>query len=166
MTVCDRIRASIPIRSGGWAGSSASRPRITKSPMTAPSPISARGSTSAVSEMLVGMSRVWAWRVGRKHIRSADGWARRRSPGRCGPCYHPQPMHLLIVNQYGLPTGTPGITRHGDLGAELARRGHEVTVIASRFNYLTRSNSGGRSIEDHGGVRFRWLDTGSYRGND
>src|SRR5262245_37145589 len=82
------------------------------------------------------------------------------------PCYHPQPMHLLIVNQYGLPTGTPGITRHGDLGAELARRGHEVTVIASRFNYLTRSSSGGRSIEDYGGVRFRWLDTGSYRGND
>jgi glycosyltransferase involved in cell wall biosynthesis len=82
------------------------------------------------------------------------------------PCYHPQPMHLLIVNQYGLPTGTPGITRHGDLGAELARRGHEVTVIASRFNYLTRSRSDGRTSEDHGGVRFRWLDTGSYRGND
>ena len=75
-------------------------------------------------------------------------------------------MHVLIVNQYGLPTGTPGITRHGDLGAELARRGHEVTVIASRFNYLTRSSSGGRTAEDHGGVRFRWLDTGTYRGND
>ena len=75
-------------------------------------------------------------------------------------------MHLLIVNQYGLPTGTPGITRHGDLGAELVRRGHEVTVIASRFNYLTRSSSDGRTTEDHGGVRFRWLDTGSYRGND
>lgn len=77
-------------------------------------------------------------------------------------------MHLVIINQYGLPAGAPGITRHGDLGAELVRQGHEVTVIASRFNYLTRS--AGRTnvapITIHDGVRFVWVDTGSYRRND
>jgi glycosyltransferase involved in cell wall biosynthesis len=75
-------------------------------------------------------------------------------------------MHLLIVNQYGLPAGVPGITRHGDLGAHLVRRGHEVTVIASRFNYLTRAAHGASPTEDHDGVQFRWLDTGTYRTND
>jgi glycosyltransferase involved in cell wall biosynthesis len=77
-------------------------------------------------------------------------------------------MHLVIVNQYGLPAGAPGITRHGDLGAELVRRGHTVTVIASRFNYLTRSDedAAGAPVEVHDGVRFRWLDTGVYAGND
>ncbi|MFP5343039.1 MAG: glycosyltransferase family 4 protein [Candidatus Limnocylindria bacterium] len=77
-------------------------------------------------------------------------------------------MHLVIVNQYGLPAGASGITRHGDLGAALVRQGHDVTVIASRFNYLTRDASGSRrtSRSVHDGVRFVWLDTGSYRAND
>ena len=77
-------------------------------------------------------------------------------------------MHLVIVNQYGLPAGASGITRHGDLGAELVRRGHDVTVIAARFNYLTRASgaAGASANESHSGVRFRWLDTGSYRTND
>ena len=41
-----------------------------------------------------------------------------------------------------------------------------MTVIASRFNYLTRASSDGRTVEDYADVRFRWLDTGTYRGND
>jgi len=76
-------------------------------------------------------------------------------------------MHLLIVNQYGLPAGRAGITRHGDLGAELVKRGHEVTVIASRFNYLTRQSDPGHArLERHAGVIFRWLDTATYATND
>ncbi len=76
-------------------------------------------------------------------------------------------MRLLIVNQYGLPAGRPGITRHGDLGAELVRLGHEVTVLASRFNYLTRrSDAGGGGPDREAGVTFDWLDTGTYSAND
>ena len=76
-------------------------------------------------------------------------------------------MRILLLNQYALPRGAPGITRHGDLGAELARRGHEVTVVASPFNYLTRKGvEGERRHELHSGVRFAWLDTGTYRRND
>lgn len=82
-------------------------------------------------------------------------------------CYDHGPMHILIVNQYALPAEAAGITRHGDLGRELVRRGHRVTVIASRFNYLTRSaDAGGAKREDHFGVTFRWLKTGSYSMND
>ena len=76
-------------------------------------------------------------------------------------------MRLLVVNQYGLPAGRPGITRHGDLGAALVDMGHEVTVLASRLSYLTRAEDRRAApIERHSGVQFRWLDTGTYRGND
>lgn len=76
-------------------------------------------------------------------------------------------MHVLIVHQYALPAGAAGNTRHGDLGRELAQRGHRVTIIASSFNYLTRtsreSQKGAQRIQ---GVNFQWLRTGSYEGND
>ncbi|MCV0403172.1 MAG: glycosyltransferase family 4 protein [Chloroflexi bacterium] len=76
-------------------------------------------------------------------------------------------MHLLIVNQYGLPAGWSGITRHGDLGAELVRRGHRVTVLASRFNYMTRTADRDRAErESHRGVEFRWLHSAPYANND
>lgn len=76
-------------------------------------------------------------------------------------------LHVVIVNQYALPAGAAGITRHGDLGRELARNGHSVTVIASRFNYLSRSSEPSRAPEEEvDGVTFRWLRTGSYEAND
>jgi len=79
----------------------------------------------------------------------------------------PRRMHVAIINQYALPSGVPGITRHGDLGAELARRGHRVTILASRFHYLTREgNDQGPPTEVRDGVEFRWLDTGTYARND
>lgn len=82
-------------------------------------------------------------------------------------------VRLLILNQYALPRGAPGITRHGDLGAALAASGHDITIVASRFNYLTRradgparDSSGPSRTEVHSGVTFKWLNTGSYRRND
>ena len=79
----------------------------------------------------------------------------------------PRRMHVAIINQYALPSGVPGITRHGDLGAELVRRGHRVTVLASRFHYLTREGNDERPPSElRDGVEFRWLDTGTYARND
>lgn len=78
-------------------------------------------------------------------------------------------MRVLILNQYALPAGEAGITRHGDIGAELVRRGHEVTVIASDYDYFTRQRThrGGQSgASNHDGVKFVWLRTGGYVGND
>lgn len=78
-------------------------------------------------------------------------------------------MRVLILNQYALPAGEAGITRHGDIGAELVRRGHDVTVIASDYDYFTRrrtQRAGKADAEKHLGVRFVWLRTGAYVGND
>jgi glycosyltransferase involved in cell wall biosynthesis len=77
-------------------------------------------------------------------------------------------MRVLILNQYALPAGSAGITRHGDIGAELVRRGHEVTVIASDFDYLRRqpAHREEQSEVTPDGVRFVWLRTGAYSGND
>ena len=77
-------------------------------------------------------------------------------------------MNLVILNQYALPAGSAGITRHGDIGAELVRRGHHVTVIASAFDYLRRQPVERQRPSDltSEGVRFIWLQTGSYTAND
>jgi len=78
-------------------------------------------------------------------------------------------MRVLILNQYALPAGEAGITRHGDIGAELVRRGHSVTVIASDFDYFTRQRTqraGNTATTSRDGVKFVWLRTGGYVGND
>ena len=78
-------------------------------------------------------------------------------------------MRILILNQYALPAGEAGITRHGDVGAELVRRGHQVTVIASDYDYFSRQSTrrgGATSATSHDGVKFVWLQTGAYVGND
>ena len=78
-------------------------------------------------------------------------------------------MRVLIFNQYALPAGEAGITRHGDIGAELVRRGHAVTVITSDFDYFTRQRTrraGQTTVTSHDGVTFVWLRTGAYVGND
>jgi glycosyltransferase involved in cell wall biosynthesis len=77
-------------------------------------------------------------------------------------------MRVLILNQYALPANEAGITRHGDVGAELVRRGHEVTVIASDFDYFTRRPTQRSRFDSdrYDGVRFVWRRTGEYVGND
>jgi glycosyltransferase involved in cell wall biosynthesis len=78
-------------------------------------------------------------------------------------------MRVLILNQYALPAGDAGITRHGDIGAELVKRGHDVTVIASDYDYFTRQRTRrarNMSTTIHDGVRFVWLQTGAYVSND
>lgn len=78
--------------------------------------------------------------------------------------------HLWIINQYALPKGTAGITRHGDLAHVLSKMGYRVTVFASGFDYLTRQRdrSEGKSahLTEHDGVNFVWLKTPSYQAND
>ncbi|MCC6619401.1 MAG: glycosyltransferase family 4 protein [Chloroflexi bacterium] len=76
-------------------------------------------------------------------------------------------MRVAVLNQYARPAGAAGITRHADIGAELVRRGHDVTIIASTYDYLRRSGSADRGGLEIGpdGVRFAWLNTGDYSGN-
>lgn len=46
-------------------------------------------------------------------------------------------MHLLLIHQAFASRGEAGSTRHVELARHLVRRGHRVTVIASRVSYLT-----------------------------
>ena len=79
-------------------------------------------------------------------------------------------MRVWIVNQYAVPPSQAGITRHHTLASELIKRGHEVTIIASSFDHVTRTETrlgpGERArVEVVAQVPFVWLKTPPYRGN-
>ncbi len=76
---------------------------------------------------------------------------------------------VWIINQYALPKGTAGITRHGDFAHALNKLGYEVTVFASSFdNFQRKEVVSKKNIEysNHDGVNFVWIKTPSYQGND
>ena len=78
-------------------------------------------------------------------------------------------MNVWLVNQYAIPPTQPGITRHFSFAAALNRQGHDVTLIASSFDHVTRKqtrlNPGETfRLETIEGVRFLWLRTPPVRG--
>jgi len=80
-------------------------------------------------------------------------------------------MNIWIFNQYAHGPDLPGGTRHYDLGRELVRRGHRVTVFATSFHHYlhreTRLQPGEKwKIEDVNGVKFVWIRTPPYQRND
>ncbi len=79
-------------------------------------------------------------------------------------------MKVWLVNQYALTPSYSGGTRHYDLGRELAKRGHQVTIWATSRHHGTgqemREHSGSSPvIEDIDGLTWVWLKTSPYRGN-
>lgn len=79
--------------------------------------------------------------------------------------------NIWILNHYAISPDVAGGTRHYDLGRELVRRGHKVTIFASGFDHNTKKYikvypKERYKIEDHDGVRFVWLNTISYYGNN
>lgn len=80
-------------------------------------------------------------------------------------------MKIWIFNHYAQPPDLPGGTRHYDLGRELIRRGHRVTVFASSFHHALRrevrlSGSERWRIDHVDGVSFVWVRTPPYQDND
>lgn len=77
-------------------------------------------------------------------------------------------MRVAVFNQYALPRNSVGITRHGDLASVLVKLGHEVTIIASDFNYLTKEKKTEehQNFVDQYGVKFIRLKSLSYGKND
>jgi glycosyltransferase involved in cell wall biosynthesis len=80
-------------------------------------------------------------------------------------------VNIWILNHYAITPNLPGGTRHFDFGKELVRRGYKVTIFASSFHYsLLRETKEYEKekfiVEDYEGVRFVWLKTFSYSGND
>jgi len=56
-------------------------------------------------------------------------------------------MNIWIFNRYAHGPDLPGGTRHYDLGKELVRRGHQVTIFASSFQHYLQSEVG-RTVKD------------------
>jgi glycosyltransferase involved in cell wall biosynthesis len=74
-------------------------------------------------------------------------------------------MRILLLNQYYHPDIAATAQLAADLGAELARRGHDVTAVASARPY---AGSGWRSlVEHHDGVRIMRVPATAFgRGNN
>ena len=80
-------------------------------------------------------------------------------------------MNIWLFNHYAITPDMPGGTRHYDLGRELVKRGHKVTIFATSFNYSLRKEMRLRPgeqwrVEDVNGVKFVWLRTPPYERND
>ena len=78
---------------------------------------------------------------------------------------------LWIVNHYADAPDRASGTRHFDLGRRLVAAGFDVTIVASGFSHVSgrEERLGPRQlyrIERFDGVRFVWLRTVPYRGND
>lgn len=81
-------------------------------------------------------------------------------------------MKIWIFNHYAVGPNSSGITRHFDLGRELVKLGHEVTIFASSFNHQKREEqqeySAGQYFTErkYEGVDFVWIKTPAYSKND
>jgi len=80
-------------------------------------------------------------------------------------------MNIWIFNHYAITPDMPGGTRHFDLGQELVRRGHQVTIFASSFHHYLHREIRLKprerwKIEHVDGVTFVWIRTPPYRCND
>jgi glycosyltransferase involved in cell wall biosynthesis len=79
--------------------------------------------------------------------------------------------NLWIFNHYAVTPDLPGGTRHFDFGKELVKRGYEVTIFASGFQhgsmrYVRGSFKKDFIVEELDGVRFVWIKTSPYSGNN
>src|SRR4051812_46473701 len=77
------------------------------------------------------------------------------------------------INATAVPPDAGGGTRHFELGRELVQRGWDVSIVASDFNfqsrtYTRRASAGDRRVivELIDGVEFRWLWAAPYQRND
>ncbi|HHV42754.1 MAG TPA: glycosyltransferase family 4 protein [Clostridiaceae bacterium] len=78
---------------------------------------------------------------------------------------------IWILNHYAISPDMAGGTRHHDLGKELVRKGCDVTIFASGFDHGTKryikiSSKERITTETYNGVRFVWVNTHPYYGNN
>ncbi|MFC0272242.1 glycosyltransferase family 4 protein [Metabacillus herbersteinensis] len=82
-------------------------------------------------------------------------------------------MKFWIFNHYAIPPGSSGITRDYDLAKRLVRHGHQVTIFASSYDHRSRKErhfkqdeKGFYKIEEYDGIRYVWVRTTPYEGNN
>lgn len=79
-------------------------------------------------------------------------------------------MNIWILNHYATTPDEPA-TRSYDIGKQLVKKGHRVTIFASSFSHYKfrekRLQPGERwRAEEYDNVRFIWLKTTPYKGNE
>jgi len=79
--------------------------------------------------------------------------------------------NIWILNHYAKTPEMAGGTRHYDLGRELVKRGHKVTIFSSGFEhsakrYIKIKPKDKFRVEDFNCVHFVWLNTIPYYGNN
>jgi glycosyltransferase involved in cell wall biosynthesis len=79
--------------------------------------------------------------------------------------------NVWILNHYAVSPDMAGGTRHYDLGRELVKRGHKVTIFASGFDHSTKKYIKVHpkerfKVENYNGVCFIWLNTIPYYSNN
>ncbi len=80
-------------------------------------------------------------------------------------------MNIWIFNHYAQTDELPGGTRHYDLGLELLKRGHKITIFASGYHYTLLQNkvtynNDGYKKENKKGIDFIWVKTFPYKKNN
>lgn len=78
---------------------------------------------------------------------------------------------LWIFDHYAVSPDMAGLTIQFDLGKQLVKKGHDVTIFASGFDHRTRkyvkiNPSERMKVEMYAGVRFVWINTFPYMAND
>lgn len=78
---------------------------------------------------------------------------------------------IWIFNHYAITPDMSGGTRHYDLAKELVKYGYDVTIFASGFDHMTKryvkiTPEEKFRIESYDKVKFVWIDTTPYYGND
>ncbi|MBZ2199135.1 glycosyltransferase family 4 protein [Occultella gossypii] len=76
-------------------------------------------------------------------------------------------MKIALVNQYVVPPGAGGGSRHLDLAREWAAAGDSVEILSGSFNHFAQEAPHGHrdTLSVHDGVRIHPLWTPGYRGN-
>ena len=79
--------------------------------------------------------------------------------------------NVWILNHYAITPDMAGGTRHYDLGRELVKRGHKVTIFASGLRHSNKKYIKVKlkelfNIENYDGVLFVWVNTLRYSGNN
>ena len=79
--------------------------------------------------------------------------------------------NVWILNHYAISPDMAGGTRHYDLGRELVKRGHKVTIFASGLRHSNKKYIKVKlkelfNIENYDGVLFVWVNTLRYSGNN
>ncbi len=71
-------------------------------------------------------------------------------------------MHILLIHQAFAALDEAGGTRHHELALFLARRGHQVSIIASPVSYLTGKNNRSADFEEDANGSIKIYRTYTY----